>query len=109
MAVGRPIVAYSLKSVQNVLKDYPLKVLVEPNNPERLAEGIVTALRDYKDERIDGRTYVEPYDWANIAKKNHRMLLPSKTMKLILLGYQSPSLLEIMKTSINQYDASIKL
>ena len=45
MAAGRPIVASRLPSIQEVLRNGENAVLVEPDDPERLAEGI-TALAD---------------------------------------------------------------
>ena len=47
MATGKPIVAYSLRPIVDMLKDYPLKVLAQPNNPNELAEGLITALKNY--------------------------------------------------------------
>ncbi|MEM0488983.1 MAG: glycosyltransferase [Candidatus Bathyarchaeia archaeon] len=69
MSSGKPIVSYALPSVIRVLKDYPLKVLVEPNSPDKLAEGILRALKFYGNSKIEGRKYVKDYDWKIIGKK----------------------------------------
>jgi len=67
VASGKPIVAYSLPSVREVLKEYPLKILVEPNNPRRLAEGILDALK-WRDVRVNGKKYLNEFDWRRIGE-----------------------------------------
>ncbi len=69
MSSGKPIVSYALPSVIHVLKDYPLKFLVEPNSPDKLAEGILRALKFYSNSKIEGRKYIKNYDWKIIGKK----------------------------------------
>jgi glycosyltransferase involved in cell wall biosynthesis len=46
---GRPIVAYRTPAVVEVLGKYPMRVLVKPNDPQSLAEGIVKALELWED------------------------------------------------------------
>jgi glycosyltransferase involved in cell wall biosynthesis len=46
---GRPIVAYRTPAVVEVLSKYPMRVLVKPNDPQSLAEGIVKALELWED------------------------------------------------------------
>jgi glycosyltransferase involved in cell wall biosynthesis len=46
---GRPIVAYRTPAVVEVLSKYPMHVLVKPNDPSALAEGIVKALELWRD------------------------------------------------------------
>lgn len=67
MASGKLIVGYDLKPMRKLLKDYPLKMFVEPNNPHRLAEAIVEGVR-YCDEHIDGKRYIKDYSWDSIAR-----------------------------------------
>ncbi len=46
MALGKPIVATTLPALLEVLQDGRNAVLVEPSNPESLAQGILRVLRD---------------------------------------------------------------
>jgi glycosyltransferase involved in cell wall biosynthesis len=46
---GRPIVAYRTPALVEVLSKYPMCVLVKPNDPQSLAEGIVKALELWRD------------------------------------------------------------
>lgn len=68
MASGRPIVAYALPSVLPLLKEYPFKILAEPNKPEKLPSSILEAVSLFKNTHIDGKLYVKEYDWSNIGK-----------------------------------------
>ncbi|MEM3393657.1 MAG: glycosyltransferase, partial [Candidatus Methanomethylicia archaeon] len=67
IATGKPIVAYALRPVKDLLAKYPLKVLVKPNDPVALANGITKAL-DECNQRVYGKHYIENYDWKNISK-----------------------------------------
>lgn len=49
MLSGRPIVAYRTPALVEVLDEYPMRVLVKPNDPAALAEGIVKALELWRD------------------------------------------------------------
>lgn len=69
VASGRPIVGYSIKAIREFLSSYPLKILVEPNNPLKLAEGILLAAKYYKDEYVNGVEYLRDYDWSRIGRK----------------------------------------
>jgi len=69
MAVGKPIVTYATSSATQTLEHYPLKKIVECNNPLALAEGIIEALRDLKGARVDGRKFIKEYDWKIIGKR----------------------------------------
>jgi glycosyltransferase involved in cell wall biosynthesis len=44
MLAGRPIVAYRTITALEILKKYPMHVLVEPNDPKSLADGIIKAI-----------------------------------------------------------------
>jgi len=68
VASGKPIVAYDLAPVREVLRGYPLKVLVEPNNPKELARGILEALK-LRGARVNGRAYLSEFDWEKIGEK----------------------------------------
>jgi len=68
MASGKPIVAYSLLSVSFELRNYPLKILVTPNEPAELAKGILDSIKQYKDAKIEGFLFVKKYDWNEIVK-----------------------------------------
>jgi len=68
VASGKPIVAYDLAPVREVLKEYPLKVLVKPNNPRELARGILDALK-LGGTRVDGKAYLGEFDWEKIGEK----------------------------------------
>ncbi|MBS7612608.1 glycosyltransferase [Candidatus Bathyarchaeota archaeon] len=68
IASGRPIISYALPSIFPLLKRYPLKVLVKPNDPRELANGILEAAKFYRGVHINGKQYVKEYDWSNICK-----------------------------------------
>jgi glycosyltransferase involved in cell wall biosynthesis len=48
MLSGRPIVAYRTAAVVESLKRYPYSILVKPNDPKALAEGIVKAFESLR-------------------------------------------------------------
>ncbi len=71
MASGRPIVASDLPSIREVLSEKN-SVLVEPNNPDKLAEGISRLLADGAlAEKISRQalTDVAEYTWQKRAQK----------------------------------------
>ena len=71
MASKRPIIATDLPSVREVLNKENA-VLVEPDNPEALAQGIVKALEDKEHaERIVDNAYrdVQQYTWLSRASR----------------------------------------
>lgn len=71
MAVKRPIVASDLPSFRDVLNENN-SVLVEPDNPQKLAEGINSVLRDkLLSEQIANQSFgdVQEYTWKNRAEK----------------------------------------
>ena len=70
MASGRPIVASGLPSIKEVLNQNNA-FLVEPDNPQKLAEGIEKALRDHDlADRISRQAYldVQNYTWTKRAE-----------------------------------------
>ncbi len=71
MAAGRPIVATNLPSITEILNDNNA-VLVTPDNPSSLADGIIRVLKDKElAEKISSHTLmdVKNYTWENRAKK----------------------------------------
>jgi glycosyltransferase involved in cell wall biosynthesis len=71
MASQRPIVASDLPSIREVLSENNA-VLIEPDNPQSLAEGIKKALTDKElSQRISQQTQtdVEEYTWDKRAQK----------------------------------------
>lgn len=71
MASGRPIVASDLPSIREILSEKNA-VLVEPNNPASLAEGVKKVLADNAlAEKITGQALAdaENYTWRKRAKK----------------------------------------
>jgi glycosyltransferase involved in cell wall biosynthesis len=69
IAVGKPIITYATYSATQALEHYPLKKIVECNNPSALAQGIIEALRDLRGARIDGSKIIKEYDWRVIGKR----------------------------------------
>lgn len=72
MAAGKPIVASNIAGYRSVLEDGQEGLLVEPENPVALAEGIIRllrnpALRQEMGER--GRRKAANYDWPIIARR----------------------------------------
>jgi len=70
MASRRPIVASDLPSLREVLRDGENAVLVKPDNPRALAEGIERALSDAELAARIGRQAredVEQYTWEKRA------------------------------------------
>lgn len=58
MVSGKPIVAYALPSVKELLQNYPIKLFVEPDNPVELAKGIIKMLSEQIcSENIARRVY----------------------------------------------------
>ncbi|MDO8601401.1 MAG: glycosyltransferase [bacterium] len=72
MASGRPIVASDLPSIREVLNEENA-VLVEPDNPQKLADGIKKVLEDeLLSDRISKKAYsdvAENYTWRRRRKK----------------------------------------
>lgn len=71
MASGRPIVASALPSIREIL-DEGNAILVEPNNPQKLAEGIKLVLSDKNlANKISNKAFqdVQNYTWQKRAKK----------------------------------------
>jgi glycosyltransferase involved in cell wall biosynthesis len=71
MASGRPIIASDLPSIREVLNENN-SILVEPNNPEALAEGINKILRDdLLANKLAHRAMedVQQYSWQKRVKK----------------------------------------
>jgi glycosyltransferase involved in cell wall biosynthesis len=72
MASRRPIVASDLPSLREVLRDGENAILVEPDNPKALAEGIKKVLDDPDlARRISKQAYDEigKYSWNERAKR----------------------------------------
>ena len=71
MAVGRAIIASNLPSIREILESERNAVLVEPDKPELLAEGIKRIISDPAlDKRISDEAYKDSklYTWLNRAR-----------------------------------------
>ena len=71
MASGRPIVASRIPSVSEILTDQEEAVLVEPDNPKALAEGIRKILYDPELTSTiaeNARVKVQNFSWINRAR-----------------------------------------
>ena len=73
MASGTPIVATRTKGNKNILVHEKNAFLVEPENPESMADGIVKALKNDNLAKEIGKSakedVSEKYSWKNSAKK----------------------------------------
>lgn len=74
LASGKPIVSFNLKAIAEVVGDNA--VLVEPDNPQAFADGILTLLNNEKlcrefGER--GKIIARDYSWEASAKKQYDM------------------------------------
>jgi len=73
MASGTPIVATRTKGNENILVHEKNAFLVEPENPESMADGIVKALKNDNLAKEIGKSakedVSEKYSWKNSAKK----------------------------------------
>ncbi len=68
LACGKPVVATRNGGSEEVLISDEYGLLVEPANPEDLAEKIIVALdREWDTDKI--LAYAEQFTWENIAKK----------------------------------------
>jgi glycosyltransferase involved in cell wall biosynthesis len=80
MASNRPIVASALPSIREVLNQRN-SILVEPDNPENLANGIEKVLNDKElGDRISKQAFVEVqnYTWSKRAKCIEEIFLKKK-------------------------------
>lgn len=71
MAAGWPIVASYLPSIQEVLRHAVTGWLVEPDNPQALAEGVIKIINDGNlSARLSehARVHVNTYTWENRAR-----------------------------------------
>ncbi len=76
MASGRPIIASDLPSIREILNENN-SVLVEPDNPKELAEGIKEVLQDRQlGDRISKQAFsdVREYTWKKRAERIGRFL-----------------------------------
>lgn len=72
MAAQKPIIATALPSIMEVLKDRENAILVAPNNPESLADGIKQILHNTllaQSISLKARQDVMHYSWAQRAEK----------------------------------------
>jgi len=76
---GRPIVAYSLHSIKEFLKEYPCKIFVKPNKPAELAKGIISALLKMRNveifEDIRGLTIPTLNDVSRALKEAYQAII----------------------------------
>ena len=79
MATGRPILGAVNGEAREILEQSGAAILCEPGNPESIAEGIVTALRNYDqlaEQGARGRRFVEEnYDRAALASQYEQLLV----------------------------------
>lgn len=71
---GKPIVSFNLKAIAEVVGNNA--ILVEPDNPKALAEGILTLIEDEalcKRLGEKGKLIVEEYTWEQSAKKQYEL------------------------------------
>lgn len=76
MACGIPIIASRIGGIPDVVKDGICGLLVEPNDPNGLSEGIIKILNDAElRERLGktGKNQVKLYSWDKIAKETDRL------------------------------------
>jgi glycosyltransferase involved in cell wall biosynthesis len=69
LASGKPIVAFNLKAIAEIVDENA--VLVEPENPDALAMGILKVLQDKKLAKklgASGKKIVEKYSWNESAR-----------------------------------------
>jgi glycosyltransferase involved in cell wall biosynthesis len=74
MAMGRPVISTNVGSIQDIIKDGYNGFLVEPKNPEQLAEKIIYVLKNPAIAKEMGRNGKETIlklglTWENTAKK----------------------------------------
>jgi len=70
MASKRPIVASDLPSIREILNDHN-SIIMEPNDPQKLAEGIKEALNQDLSQKISQQAFsdVQSYTWEKRTKK----------------------------------------
>ncbi|RLI52158.1 MAG: hypothetical protein DRP09_18460, partial [Candidatus Thorarchaeota archaeon] len=74
LASGKPVVASNLKAIADVVGDNA--ILVEPDNPQALAEGILQLLNNEKlAEKMgeEGKRLVRNYPWEESARKLYKI------------------------------------
>lgn len=75
MAMGKPIVSTSLDVVREIIQDEEEGLLVPPNSPDLLAEGIIRILEDPQlAKRLGDRARAKiltEYNWGRIAERTH--------------------------------------
>jgi beta-1,4-mannosyltransferase len=76
ISFGKPIIVSRLKSIEDVLGNYPL--FFESNNPKELKEMIIHA-KKVNLNNLSRQVYeiAEQYDWGDIAKKTNQLYLKS--------------------------------
>ena len=75
MAAGRPIVASGLPSIREILNEENA-VLVAPDNPQALAQGIKETLQNSEfSDKISNRAFqdVQQYTWQKTANKTGKL------------------------------------
>ena len=74
LASGKPIVSFNLKAISEVVGDNA--ILVEPDNPQAFADGILTLLDNEslcKNLGEKGKVIVKDYSWEISAKKQYNL------------------------------------
>lgn len=78
MASGLPIVATTIRGLPEIIKDGKNGFLVEPKNPEQIAEKVLLLLEDdVLRERIskNNREEIKKYSWESVAEKLEKVYL----------------------------------
>ena len=77
MASGLPCVATNIGGIPETVIDGKNGILVEPRNPMKLAQAILTLAEDedlrLKYGRMGRKRVVEEYDWRKIASKTEKV------------------------------------
>jgi len=77
MSYGKPVVGCKVGGVPEVIKDGKTGFLVEPSNPDQLAEAIVRILKDPKlrlEIGMESRRYVgERFHLRDMVKKTEKL------------------------------------
>lgn len=71
MAAGKPVIGSRVGGIPDVIRDRETGLLVEPNDPRKLADAIITLLLDDGLRRKMGsaaRRFAEEHDWERVTR-----------------------------------------
>jgi glycosyltransferase involved in cell wall biosynthesis len=72
MASGLPIIASNVGGLSEIIKDFENGFLVEPKNPEKIAEKVIFLLNDEKLRKTiskNNKEVAKKYSWENVIEK----------------------------------------